>query len=131
MSVAANIRMYRKKAGLTQIDLASDIGVSIATLRRWEAGETGPSAHKIAELARALKVTPEDIVTPRSEASGKTAATVSNGMLIFQNGDTRVELPPTDKGYDIFNQLVSNMINKQKEREFSTNSPLKLDLVQA
>ena len=38
MRISSNIRTLRKKAGLTQIDLAEKIGVSIATLRRWESG---------------------------------------------------------------------------------------------
>ena len=36
ISISHNIRILRKKANLTQIDVAKALGVSIATLRRWE-----------------------------------------------------------------------------------------------
>lgn len=32
------LREWRKSRGLTQIDLSTQIGVSLATLKRWEAG---------------------------------------------------------------------------------------------
>ena len=47
MALASNLRYYRKKSGLTQIELAEKMEISIATLRRWEAGETSPSGAKI------------------------------------------------------------------------------------
>ena len=54
MSISNNLRILRKKAGLTQIELAEKLGVSIATLRRWEAGETAPNGTRIIELANCL-----------------------------------------------------------------------------
>ena len=62
MALAANLRHQRKKAGLTQIELAEKLGVSIATLRRWEAGETAPTGTRIIELANILHISPEEIV---------------------------------------------------------------------
>ena len=124
MSISGNIRTLRKKAGITQIDLAERLGISIATLRRWEAGETAPTGLKIHELAKILKVNPEDIVaaTPvfiansegiegRSEI-GRVKHTGT--VLIFEDGGTRIELPPTEKGYEIFNKLVENLIQKKQ-----------------
>ncbi len=138
MSISGNIRTFRKKAGITQIDLANQLGISIATLRRWEAGETAPTGLKIPELAKILGVTPEDIVaaTPKQvfiansegvEGRWEIARTVENGFsagmgigtgktekLVFENGGTRIELPPTEKGYEIFNKLVENLLQKNK-----------------
>ncbi|MDY6400410.1 MAG: helix-turn-helix transcriptional regulator [Synergistales bacterium] len=113
MSIANNIRLYRKKAGLTQIQLADDMEISIATLRRWEAGETTPTGSRIEELAHRLDVSPEDIVASNEiKKQSDSASKVNNGMLVFENGGTRVELPPTEKGYEIFNQLVQQLIKK-------------------
>lgn len=102
MSISSNIRLYRRKAKITQIELAKELEISIATLRRWEAGETTPTGAKIQELAKTLNVNPEEIV--------KSEATAQTGMLVFENGGTRVELPPTEKGYEIFNQLVKTLL---------------------
>ncbi|MBR2207581.1 MAG: helix-turn-helix domain-containing protein [Synergistaceae bacterium] len=109
--------MFRKKAGITQIDLADELGISIATLRRWEAGETAPTGTRITELAKILKVEPEDIVSTSPEAKPRMAMPVNNGMLIFENGGTRIELPPTERGYEVFNHLVENMIKRERETQ--------------
>lgn len=121
MAVATNIRLQRKKAGLTQIDLAEKLGVSIATLRRWEAGETSPTGTRIVELANLLHISPDEIVSDDKDAGkGKTSLYLPNhekseGMLVYEGGGTRIELPPTEKGYEIFNKLVENLINRRKE----------------
>ena len=121
MSISGNLRILRKKAGLTQIELAERLGVSIATLRRWEAGETAPSGTRIIELANLLEISPNDIVSGKenSSKSGQPSFTYpnderSNGMLVFEEGGTRIELPPTEKGYEIFNRLVENLITRKK-----------------
>ena len=120
MAVAANIRIQRKKAGLTQIDLADKLGVSIATLRRWEAGETSPTGTRIIELAKLLNVSPDEIVSEEQDTKKSRSQVLmpnheaSGGMLVFENGGTRIELPPTEKGYEIFSSLVANLINQNK-----------------
>lgn len=119
MSISGNIRTFRKKAGITQIDLANRLGISIATLRRWEAGETAPTGTRINELARILKIAPENIIVGDPDLIHKSAPMMNSGTLVFDNGGTRIELPPTEKGYEIFKQLVENMIKKEKEREIS------------
>ena len=129
MSIAGNLRILRKKAGLTQIDLAEKLGVSIATLRRWEAGETAPNGTRIVELANLLEISPDEIVSDKnkenSAKSGQPSIIYpnderSNGMLVFEEEGTRIELPPTEKGYEIFNRLVENLITRKK---ISTEDP--------
>ena len=115
MSISANIRMFRKKAGITQIDLANKLGVSIATLRRWEGGETTPTGSRINELAACLDIAPEDIVSANPEEKLKNILPASNGMLVFEQGGSRIELPPTERGYEILNKLVENMIKNNKD----------------
>ena len=118
MSLSANIRMFRKKAGLTQIELADKLGVSIATLRRWEAGETAPTGTKIFELAEQLGISPDLIVASRNNSSDAPEQPQiyndnrenGNGMLVFEGGGTRIELPPTDRGYELFDKLINNLI---------------------
>ena len=57
--LAKNLRHYRKKAGLTQADLANITSVSLMSIRRYEAtgpGNREPSASTLNELAKALGV---------------------------------------------------------------------------
>ena len=107
MSLAENLRKLSKKAGFTQIELSQELGVSIATLRRWEAGETAPSGTRMIELAKILKVTPEEIIT---ESKPEVQVTTNNGMLVFEKGDIRIELPPTEQGFELFNRIIGNFM---------------------
>lgn len=119
MVISGNIRVLRKQAGLTQIELAEKMGVSIATLRRWEAGETAPSGLRIIELANILNVEPDEIVSDSKEPITSAAklflpaSDKTNGMLVFEGEGTRIELPPTDKGYELFSKLVENLISRR------------------
>ena len=118
--------MLRKKAGLTQIELAEKMGVSIATLRRWEAGETTPTGTKIMELADRLGTSPDSIVAlsknnpdtqEQSQVYTNDNRENGNGMLIFEGGGTRIELPPTDRGYEVFNRLIDNFVKTNQEQQ--------------
>ncbi|MGV9865120.1 helix-turn-helix domain-containing protein [Rhodococcus koreensis] len=52
----------RKAATLTRSDLARVAGVGIATVRRWETGESSPQVDALARVAKALKVSIGDVV---------------------------------------------------------------------
>ena len=43
MSFAEDIKRIRRKAFLTQEDFAKEIGVSFATVNRWETGKAKPN----------------------------------------------------------------------------------------
>ena len=117
MTISANIRQLRKRAGLTQIELAEKLDVSIATLRRWEAGETAPNGTRIVELANILKVSPDEVVAA-GDGNGRARLMLpaderSNGMLVFEGEGTRIELPPPDKGYELFSKLLENLMARR------------------
>lgn len=46
-----NLKQLRSEAGLTQKDVATQIGVSHDTIKRWETGETYPNAPQAIKLA--------------------------------------------------------------------------------
>lgn len=119
MPLAANLRHQRKKAGLTQIELAEKLGVSIATLRRWESGETAPTGTRIIELANTLHILPDELINDRIPSHAGTTLypihEASNGMLVFEGEGTRIELPPTEKGYEIFQKLIENIFTRKKQ----------------
>ena len=47
------IREARKRAGLTQQDLAEGLGTSQPVIARWESGATSPSVRRVVEAIRA------------------------------------------------------------------------------
>lgn len=57
-----NIRDMRKKAGLTQTELAEAIGVNLSTVGNWERLVTCPDAEQVWNCAVALGCTPNDIL---------------------------------------------------------------------
>lgn len=50
------IRQYRKARGLSQKDLASKTGLSLSTVRRYEAGTTSPPLYQLKMIAHTLEV---------------------------------------------------------------------------
>lgn len=52
MSVPARIRSCRQRMGLTQEELAEDLGVSARTVQAWEAGTRNPGLQSQRKLAR-------------------------------------------------------------------------------
>lgn len=56
MKLNERIAYARKKAGLSQIDLADLLGVSRQSVSKWETGEANPDINKIPELAKTLNV---------------------------------------------------------------------------
>lgn len=55
------IRKFREAAGMTMKELADKVGVSIATVSRWENGEDFPAAARFPLLADALDCTIDEL----------------------------------------------------------------------
>lgn len=61
------IKQRRKELGLNQKEIAAFVGVSEATVSRWESGEiTDTKRERIGKLAKILQVSPSDLI-PDSE----------------------------------------------------------------
>lgn len=64
MAIGDNIVELRKKAGITSRDLAAAVGVTPATMSRYEHGKiTVISNEMIGKIAEALAVQPEELVS--------------------------------------------------------------------
>ena len=67
--LAAQLRLLRTRLGLSQEQLARRLGMSFATVNRWESGRSRPSAQArlaIAELEAAISPAPGDQAPARS-----------------------------------------------------------------
>ncbi|OQB44600.1 MAG: transcriptional repressor DicA [bacterium ADurb.Bin157] len=53
-----NIKELRKKQGLTQIELAKRVGVSMMTIQLWERASTKPNEENLKKLMEVLNVLP-------------------------------------------------------------------------
>ena len=56
MSIGQQIKYYRKKAGLTQEQVANHLGVSTPAVNKWERSNTYPDISLLPSLARLLKI---------------------------------------------------------------------------
>ena len=63
MTIGENIRQARKKAGLTQRQLAEKSGVATITLKQYERGVREPKLDTIAKIARAMNLFASDLVS--------------------------------------------------------------------
>ena len=61
-TVRLMLKEIRKKAGVTQIDLAKELGVDAKTVGNWERGETIPNAVQVWACAVALGTDPNEVL---------------------------------------------------------------------
>lgn len=67
MSIGEQIKYYRKKAGLTQEQVANHLGVSTPAVNKWERGNTYPDITLLPALARLLKIDMNELFLFREE----------------------------------------------------------------
>ena len=80
MKLAEKILYCRKRAGLSQEALASQIGVSRQAISKWETAEAVPEVGKLTALAKAFQVSTDWLLSedePASEADKGTGDTHS------------------------------------------------------
>ncbi len=68
-SFGANLKALRKKAGLTQEELAFRVGLTARTIVRWETNNGVPDLDDIKRLAEALHVSEQQLLSPDTGAS--------------------------------------------------------------
>ena len=55
--IAANLTGYRKKAGLSQLELAKKLNYSNKNISKWENGETTPNIFTLKQIADLYGIT--------------------------------------------------------------------------
>jgi transcriptional regulator with XRE-family HTH domain len=94
-SMADRIQLLRKQAGLTQIELASKIGVSKSQFIRYESKDVQPPANIINKLADVLGTSVDFLIS--GDKTEKAKASLKNSELIqrFKEVDS---LPEEEQG---------------------------------
>ena len=70
MKLGEKIMYSRKRAGMSQIDLADALGVSRQSVSKWETGEANPDITKLPQLANVLGVTADWLLSDEDPADG-------------------------------------------------------------
>ena len=74
MKLNEKIIYLRKKAGMSQIDLADELGVSRQTVSKWETGESNPEITKLPQLAKTFDVTVDWLLSEEEPVTQKEAS---------------------------------------------------------
>ena len=72
--IGTNIAMYRKRARLTQAGLAEKLNYSDKAVSKWERGESVPDVITLAQLARQLGITVDDLLKDPNALPEQTGA---------------------------------------------------------
>lgn len=62
--VATNIRSNRQRLGLSQIDLADELGVTQPSVSSWERGKQMPDMKNLVQLERLFELAPGTLLIP-------------------------------------------------------------------
>ena len=71
--IGNRIRKYRENQGLNQKELAQLIGVSNSRVSNWEQGINRPDADILADICRALNVSPSELLDVRLSSDDLSA----------------------------------------------------------
>ena len=95
------------------------------TIRRWELSERTPNSAKLNDLSQALGVSVVELMseedTPAIVNDTETlpikkvptsSSRSSKWMLVYERDGERIELPPTEQGYNIINRIAEAMVKR-------------------
>lgn len=120
MIMKINIRELRKNNGLTMKDVAKRVGVSEATISRWESGQiANMKRDKIALLADTLHINPSDILGIDEYRQGyyTDSEVAEYANKLKNNPDMRLLFDAAEDMSKDDIDFVVNMIDKLKQRE--------------
>ena len=110
------IRDARKRAGMTQRQLAGDLGVGHTTVSNWEKNLSRPDADMIHKLCGLLRLQPNDFYgNPEQEPSlgGRTAVSDEDIKFALFGGDGEI----TDAMYDEVKRFAAFLKERQADQK--------------
>ena len=74
MQLSDNIQQLRKALGLSQEQLAEQVGVSRQSISKWETGQSVPELDKLLALSRIFGLSTDELLGNRIPETGSTSA---------------------------------------------------------
>ncbi len=102
------LREARKSRGLTQQEVASEIGTSALTINRWEQGKSFPQSYYLQKLCDFFGLSAEELGFIRRESSSDDENSKSSGRL-------ERPVPSQSSSSPSDSEPVSSMVEKQTE----------------
>ena len=133
MTLGERIRKARK-GKYTQAELADILGIHEMTLRRWELWERSPDADVLPKLSEALGISISELMGENNDSELNeenlsnlslrkisSPTTRSNKlMLVYERDGERIELPPTEQGYEIMNNIAKAIVTRMSTNNVMT-----------
>lgn len=88
-----NLKIFRKKSGYTQEQIAEKIGVSRQAIAKWENGDAMPDVENIIALADVYEVTVDSLVRNVAAAGGASSEKRHMFGLVRVNDKGQITLP--------------------------------------
>lgn len=131
------IKALRTKSGLSQIKFAAFLGVSVASLRRWETGDSSPSPMAKEKIKATMQLSEEELLKQCSQINIKEDSVPDEAYIttfVFDGNSYRAEWTPyvingpTDQ-LDFYKKLIELQqevdIDMSRELYFSRLSMLR------
>ena len=128
MTVGEMIKDLRKKAGLTQGELAKKMNVSASHISQYECGQRNPSINQLKKFADALNVTLDNFITCRIDAI-KENSEKADPDIISQFSQTEFSEKLAHIGYRLKETDTKIVLidNKNVEHEINLEQILELN----
>ena len=110
-ALGKQLKALRRRARLTQFELATEIDVHEMTLRRWESGQREPRASEIAKLCEVLGVSEAELL------NGPAEETREFTLIYDREGELRMEVlnmaanAPEQRVMSVSPQRIAAMVN--------------------
>lgn len=85
MSIGSNIRRYRKRAGMTQQELAQKSGLAVNTIRLYESEKRSPNGKLLEAIGAALGVSASDLLTSSNSSQQIVSADKSKYVKMLRH----------------------------------------------
>ena len=76
MNIGKRIALCRKKAGLSQEQLAEQLGISRQAVSRWETGDAMPDTERVIQLSRLFHITTDYLLLGEEAAESETTSQI-------------------------------------------------------
>lgn len=120
LSTGQLIRYYRKRAGMTQAELADEVEMSEPGIRNYELGNRTPSKAQLAAIARGLGIEPEALITYDINSAREALGVLfqlEGAFGIIPNEDGSLSIDPKADGAQKMVQAIRAWRNAKEELE--------------
>ena len=87
--IGANIKNLRESRGMTQKQLAMNIGVTEAVISNWETGKNRPNVDVLKKLCAALEVSADELLGTGTEFTGAISSNARSVAMSFDRAEEK------------------------------------------